>query len=185
MRANDWSPPRPASSSGETGRPLSRNVERGSALMKNFTRRSTTAAVATLALVGAGVAFAAWTSTGTGSGSASADTDKGLVVTPGTASGLFPTGSKTVSVTVKNNNSYPVTLDGASVAHLAVQGSPVGCTTNAVTATVPTAPNARIAAGATATVTDIVTVAMGADGDNGCQGKAFTFDLTVTGHSSN
>ncbi|HEY7044383.1 MAG TPA: hypothetical protein VH419_12005, partial [Nocardioidaceae bacterium] len=97
----------------------------------------------------------------------------------------YPTGSKTVSVQVKNNNAYPVTLDGASVAHLAVQGSPVGCTIHDVTATVPTAPSTRIAPGSTATVADVVSVAMGSDGDNGCQGKTFTFDLTVTGHSSN
>jgi hypothetical protein len=152
--------------------------------MKNFTRRSTTAAVATLALVGAGVAFAAWTSTGTGSGSASADTEKGLVVTPGTATGLFPTGSTTVSIEVKNNNPYAVTLDAASISNLGVQGAPAGCSTHDVTADVPT-PNDRVAAGATATLTEVVTVAMGADGDNGCQGKTFTFDLTVSGHSSN
>jgi hypothetical protein len=152
--------------------------------MKHFTRRTTTAAVATVALVGAGVAFAAWTSSGTGAGSASADTDKGLVVTPGTAAGLYPTGSKTVSVQVKNNNPYAVTLDGASVANLGVQGSPVGCTTHDVTVTAPN-PTDRIAAGSTATLASVVTVAMGPDGDNGCQGKVFTFDLTVTGHSSN
>ena len=152
--------------------------------MKNFTRRSGTAAVATLALLGTGVALAAWTSTGTGSGSATADTEQGLVVTPGTASGLYPTGSQTVSIQVKNNNPYAVTLDAASISNLAVQGSPVGCSTHDVTADVPT-PSDRIAAGATATITDVVTVAMGSDGDNGCQGKTFTFDVTVSGHSSN
>ena len=151
--------------------------------MKNFTRRSSAVVAATLALVGTGIAFAAWTSTGTGSGSATADTEQGLVVTPGTTSGLYPTGSQTVSIQVKNNNPYAVTLDGASISNLAVQGSPAGCSTHDVTATVPT-PNDRVAAGATATIAEVVTVSMGADGDNGCQGKTFTFDVTVNGHSS-
>src|SRR3954451_13338788 len=96
------------------------------ALMKNFTRRSTAVTVTTVALLGAGVALAAWTSTGTGSGSASADTDKGLGLTPGPAAGLYPTGCRTVSIQVKNTNAYAVTLDGASVANIGVQGSPVG-----------------------------------------------------------
>ena len=63
--------------------------------MKNFTRRSTAAVVATLALVGTGIAFAAWTSTGTGSGSADATSATDLTVTVGSTSGLYPTGSKT------------------------------------------------------------------------------------------
>ena len=96
--------------------------------MKNFTRRSTIAGVATLALVGTGIAFAAWTSTGTGSGTADATNAVDLTVNVGDASGLYPTGSKTATFTVTNPNPYAVKLTGADAAtNFGVDSGHSGC----------------------------------------------------------
>ena len=96
--------------------------------MKNFTRRSTIAGVATLALVGTGIAFAAWTSTGTGSGTADATSAVDLTVNVGDASGLYPTGSKTATFTVTNPNPYAVKLTGADAAtNFGVDSGHSGC----------------------------------------------------------
>ncbi len=130
MRAVNWSPEtrieqwrnRPSSF------PQSQLFERGLALMKNFTRRSTIAGVATLALVGTGIAFAAWTSTGTGSGTADATNAVNLTVNVGNASGLYPTGSKTATFTVTNPNPYAVKLTGADAAtNFGVDAGHSGC----------------------------------------------------------
>lgn len=153
--------------------------------MSKLTRRTATAGLVTLGLLGAGIAFAAWTSTGSDSGAATADTAKNLtVVVDDTVTGLYPTGSKDVTFTVKNNNPYPVTLDTATVSNLAVAAPSAGCTIHDVT-TSPVSVSDRLAPGATTTATHVVTVNMGADADDACQGKTFTFDLSVSAHSSN
>ena len=80
--------------------------------MRNSKRISVLAG-GTAALIGVGVAFAAWTSTGTGTGTATAG-EMGVdnVSIAGAAvSGLFPTGDEFSTVTVTNNNPYPVELD--------------------------------------------------------------------------
>jgi hypothetical protein len=153
--------------------------------MKHKTRRTAAVTAGVVALTGVGVAFAAWTSTGTGSGQATATTAQNLTVTVAqNVTGLYPTGSKDVSFTVKNNNPYRVTLDSALISNLAVVGAPAGCSLSAINVTTPASLSDVLAAGATTSAAHVATISMGANADDGCQGQSFTFDVTVSGHSS-
>ena len=185
MRAVNWSPEtrieqwrnRPSSF------PQSQLFERGLALMKNFTRRSTIAGVATLALVGTGIAFAAWTSTGTGSGTADATNAVNLTVNVGNATGLYPTGSKTATFTVTNPNPYAVKLTGADAAtNFGVDAGHSGCNVSSLSSAAQSLTDV-IAAGATSS-SHTVTISMDNIANDFCQGANFTFDLTVHGASN-
>ena len=96
--------------------------------MKNITRRTAAVLVVLLGVLGAGVAFAAWTQTGTGSGQAKAKTAVASTITAGTAvADLYPgkTGGNVI-FTVNNPNDYPVTF--TSLAAGAVTSSdPTNC----------------------------------------------------------
>jgi hypothetical protein len=151
--------------------------------MKNFTRRSTIAGVATLALVGTGIAFAAWTSTGTGSGSADATSAVDLAVSVGNASGLYPTGSKTATFTVTNPNPYAVKLTGADAATaFGVDSGHSGCNLTSLSSAAQSLTDV-IAAGGTSP-SHTVTISMDNTANDACQGASFTFDLTVHGASN-
>jgi hypothetical protein len=142
-------------------------------------------------LMAGAVVFAAWLSTGSGdSQDVTAGTAASLSVSPVTpaVTGLVPSGSKVSSFTVSNNNSYQVTLTSVEVDSITVTGG-TGCTAaNAdITTTVnPSAVGTDVAGGGSP-VSDAsftVTVAMGPDSDNGCQGATFTPNLSVAGTSS-
>ena len=151
--------------------------------MKNFTRRSTAAVVATLALVGTGIAFAAWTSTGTGNGSADATSATDLTVTVGNASGLYPTGSKTATFTVTNPNPYDVKLTGADAAtNFDVDAGHSGCNLSSLSSAAQTLTDVIPAGGTSSSHT--VTVSMDNTANDFCQGADFSFDLTVHGASN-
>ncbi len=162
--------------------------------MKKFTRRSAAVAVVVLGLIGAGVAFAAWTSTGTGdTNTATAGTATGLTVNAGAAvTGLYPTKSVVLNPTVTNGNTYPVKLMTVSVNSVKADATheTAGCTV-AVSGASATAPSAAvinalpvIAAGGNSAALPI-TVSLSASSDNACQGAAFTVNFTATADSSN
>ena len=138
--------------------------------------------IAVVALIGLGVAYAAWTSTGTGAGTATAGTAASLTVTVGSGANLYPTGTVDVGFTVKNNNPYEVTLSSAHPQGISVDAAHSGCNVASVTAAdVPLSD--AIAAGATSPSHN-VSLSMSNAAVDACQGATFSFDLVVTGASS-
>jgi len=151
--------------------------------MKHFTRRTTAAGVATLAILGTGIAFAAWTSTGTGQGTADARSAVNLNVTVGNAAGLYPTGSNTATFTVTNPNPYAVKLSGADAAtNFVADGSHSACNVSSLSGAAQSLTDVIPAGGTSASHT--VTIAMDNTANDSCQGATFTFDLTVHGASN-
>jgi hypothetical protein len=135
------------------------------------------------ALMGAGIAYAAWTSTGTGTGTATAGSEgaANLPVTTVAVSDLYPTGNRSQEVTVTNNNPYAVSLDSITVTGITV-ADPSTCDASAVTAVLADAPlGDHIAAAGTAV--HHFTIAMDADAANGCKGQVFTVAYAASGHS--
>lgn len=145
-------------------------------------------AVAVLVLggvvVSSGTALAFWTGTGTGTGRATAGTAQPLVVTPADLSGLYPGGSRTGDVVVKNTNPYSVVLTAASATGTVTVDAAhaARCAASSVTFTTGAVPTATIAPGATATLP--YTAAMSSGAASECQGADFTSSVTVDGRSS-
>ncbi len=133
-----------------------------------------------VALTGVSVAFAAWTSTGTGSGTAAATTAKNLTVTAGTLTGLYPTGTVTMPVTVTNNNAYKVQLD--TIDFVDATSTIPGCTASTVTSAGGTYQNVVIAPGAS--VSKDLTVSMSNAAEDACQGATFTLRYLATARSA-
>ncbi len=135
---------------------------------------------AVAALTGVGVAFAAWTSTGTGSGTATAGTAKNLTVAAGAPTGLYPTGTVTMPVTVTNNNAYKVQLD--TIDFVDATSSIPGCSASVVTSTGGSYSNVVIAPGAS--VSKDVSVSMSNAAEDACQGASFTLRYLATARSA-
>ena len=144
------------------------------------TKRVLVVGGAVAALTGVGVAFAAWTSTGTGSGTATAATAKNLTVTAGAPSGLYPTGTVTMPVTVTNNNPYTVQLDTIEFVDAAV--STPGCSAGAVSSAGGSYANVVIVPGGS--VSKDLTVSMSNAAEDACQGAAFTLRYLATARSA-
>jgi hypothetical protein len=154
--------------------------------MKNLTRRTAAVLVVLLGVLGAGVAFAAWTQTGTGSGQAQAKTAVASTITAGTAvADLYPgkTGGNVV-FTVNNPNDYPVTFTSLA-AGTVTSSDPTNCPASNVTVTSPATVSIAVPAGATSAAQTVGGVTnMLAAAPNGCQGVTFTVALTLTGASA-
>ena len=156
--------------------------------MKKFTRRSTTIAVATLALVGTGIAFAAWTSTGSGSGTATATTDGGLTVAGTTISGLYPT--QTTAQNVKIDNANPYLVDLSTLVLTSVTSPTPGCSVSITDIHGDNPGNSKDVSGlnslAASNGTTTVSFPLKVENtlDNGCQGATFTLSYTATGASA-
>jgi hypothetical protein len=144
-------------------------------------------------LLAGGVAYAAWTSTGTGSGAVTAGQQQDLVVTGGTASGLYPTGSQTFNVTVSNeNNPYKVQVDQIELdGTITVTGDGSDpaegiCDADDVTAeVVANGAGTQIAGGVGATVLNAVQLTMHGNASANCQGAIFTVPVKATAHAIN
>ena len=156
--------------------------------MKKFTRRSATIVVATLALVGTGIAFAAWTSTGSGSGTATAGHDAGLTVTATGISGLYPT--QTTAQNVKVDNANPYLVDLSTLVLTSVSSTPPGCTVSISDIHGDNPGNTKDVTGlnslAANTGTTTVSFPLKVENslDNGCQGATFTLNYTASGASA-
>ncbi|HEY7042365.1 MAG TPA: hypothetical protein VH419_01725 [Nocardioidaceae bacterium] len=151
--------------------------------MKKLTRRTAAVGVVTLGLVGAGVAFAAWTSTGTGSGSAEATSAVDLQVHVDPATGLYPTGSKNATFTVTNQNPYAVRLITAEAAtDFSVDAAHSTCNLDSLHSAAQML-NDVIPSGQTS-APHTVALSMDNNANDACQGATFGFKLTVHGASS-
>jgi hypothetical protein len=154
----------------------------GNVEMRTTTRRTAIIGTSVIALMGAGVAFAAWTATGTGSGSATGGTAVPLVVTVGTVSNLYPTGTVQVGFTVKNNNPYAVTLAGGTPSGFAVDAGHSTCNIASISGSAVVLSDVILAGGTSPSHN--VPVSMSNAAVDACQGATFTFNLTVNGASS-
>lgn len=169
--------------------------------MRGPRRWATRACVVTGALavtLGAGVAFAAWSSNGSGTSSAKAGVAGGVTAGTATPSStlLYPTGSASapLAITINNPNPYPVKVSAISLAAQSAPASVVtpnnaSCTTSTAHVTTSnvsvTGLSLSIAAGGSTTYTTTGNVvSMATDSDDGCQNATFTFaNATVTAAS--
>lgn len=133
-------------------------------------------------LLAGGVAFAAWTSTGTGSGNVTAGDDVAMGVSATSSELLYPTKTVDLTVTVENNDEYPLNLD--SLTATGVEADIAGCDVGSVTATSDTyleAPENRIAEDGS--IQKTLSLSMDADADEDCKGAVFTVTYDAVAHS--
>lgn len=139
------------------------------------------------ALVGAGIAFAAWTSTGTGSGTAQSTTSENSTISAGVyTADLYPGAVRSVTVTIDNPNDYPVIVNSISSGSSALVNTT--CTAGTVTSDERTTDatgltqsdnsTKTIAANGSATYT--LTTRMAASAVDSCKSQDFTLALTAT-----
>ena len=145
----------------------------------NNKKRAAIIAVASLGLLGGGLALASWTASGSGTSTATAATAQPLQVTVGDVGGLYPTGTVNVPFTVKNTNPYQVTLDNVHLQSLTssnpacvqyVSGTDVALT--------------DVLASGASSIQRQFPLSMSNDAVDACQGATFTVTLKVTGASS-
>lgn len=147
-------------------------------------------------LMGAGVAYAAWTATGTGTAGAKATTFQPPTVSAGTTTAqLYPGGSGDAVLSITNPNPFAVKITqvgqdttpgkfvssdlGANCTDASGSTHPTGVTLTTATGT----PLASIPANSTATVTLTGKVTLSVASDTGCQGASFAIPVTVTATS--
>lgn len=147
-------------------------------------------------LMGAGVAYAAWTATGTGTAGAKATTFQPLTVSAGTTTAqLYPGGSGDAVVSITNPNPFAVKITqvsqdstpgkfvssdlSANCTDASGSTHPTGVTLTTATGT----PLASVPANSTASITLTGKVTMSAASDTGCQGATFAIPVTVTATS--
>ena len=68
-----------------------------------------------IALTGASIAWAAWTSDGTGTGSATAGESQDFTISSTTISDVYPTGSFDTTITVSNPNPYKLSVSNLAL----------------------------------------------------------------------
>jgi hypothetical protein len=148
-------------------------------------------AVAVVAFLVAGVAFAYFTSVGSGAGSASVANAQAVTFSAGTASGqLYPGGAGDAVLAVANPNPFPVRVDSivlntghavnTSDPGFSASGGTGTCAEPALSFTTQTngGNGWTIPASAAAyPITLVNAVAMGVGADDGCQGATFTVYL--------
>jgi len=148
-------------------------------------RTASIAAVAAALTVG-GIAAANWNIAGAGTGLAEATTVENLTVSVSADGDLYPGATVAGSLTVTNNNPFPVLITAVTFSGDVVVGAPAGdCTpansqvafANATSLTIEVAANANAVefAGALGNV-----ITMGSGSDDSCQGKTFTRPFAVT-----
>ncbi len=134
--------------------------------------------------LGAGTAYAYFTASGSGSGSASVATltNVTVAVTTGTVTNeLLPGGTGAVTLTVSNQNNFPVTLvKVVGNGPVTVDGNHSSCTTTDVTFNPPSSLNTTIPGGASTPVTLPNAASMSAASSPGCQGAQFSVPVTIT-----
>ena len=145
------------------------------------------AAAVVVAVGGAGVAHAYWTTTGQGSGSAPNGTLQTVTLeavvagdTPSTT--LVPGGTADLILRLRNPNTRPVTLYSVTAnGAVTADAAHVGCTTTGVSLVPPTPPvGVTVAAGATQLIHLADAARMTPASLSACQGATFTVPVTVT-----
>ncbi|WNV75332.1 hypothetical protein [Geodermatophilus sp. DSM 44513] len=153
----------------------------------NLRKRSSVVALLTLALVGGGVAWAAWLVSGTGTATSQAATVTSLEVSAGTPQDrLYPGGATDLQVLVDNPNPFPVTVTQATFG--AVTVTPQAGKTCAA-ADVATAGPLALSAGLAAESQDTAlllpdALSMLTSAADGCQGASFSVQVTLTAQSA-
>jgi hypothetical protein len=146
----------------------------------------TIGAVVAVLLVGAGVAWAAWSVSGTGTGTAKATTAQNLTIGQATVSGdLYPGfAGGDLSFVVTNPNVFPVKITAVSP-NGAITSGAVGCGAADVSFAGASGLEVIVTAvsGGTQTVTLSDVVSMVANPDNACQGATFSVPISVTAES--
>lgn len=134
-------------------------------------------------LLAGGVAFAAWTSTGTGTGNVTAGDDVAMTVSATSSELLYPTKSVDLTVTVENNDSYPLNLDSltASDVEADIEACDVASSVTATSDTYSEAPENRIAEDGS--IVKTLSLGMDADADEDCKGAVFTVTYDAVAHS--
>jgi hypothetical protein len=163
---------------------LRRSSSEGHLVMGTLSRRTLVLGVAGIAICAAGIgaAFAAWSSSGSGTAAVRAGTTTEFIVSVGSVTGLYPTGSAAVDFTVENTNPYAVTLSRASARKITVDAKHADCDPSTVQIK-DVALKDVIAPGKTSSKQS-VTVTMSNEATDACQGASFTFSLLVGGASS-
>lgn len=145
--------------------------------------------VGVVALIGGGVGLAAWLAGGTGTGAATATEAVPLEVTGGTTTAsLYPGATGNISVTIANDNPYPVKVTNIESDGTITSDAGSACdastgvsyfdsgTTDDVDFTIP--------ANGSTNVTLDGAVKMSNASHTTCQGATFTIPLTATGESA-
>jgi hypothetical protein len=154
--------------------------------MRTIAKRTAVVATASVAMLGAGAAYAAWTATGSGTAYTKATT-AGALTTDVSASTLavgqlYPGGDGDVVVTLRNPNKYPVTV--TSIRGGAITAAdPAACAVTGVTFT-DQAGSWLVPAEGTANVALTGVAHMSNESEDGCQGQTFSIAIHVSGSSS-
>lgn len=143
----------------------------------------------TAALFGVGVAFAAWTSTGEGTGAVGAAADTTMLVSGAVVTGLYPTATQTMTLTITNRNPYYMEIDSITYkgtdSNTVTKASGVTdpCTASVVSAgTVAFDADEKVAPNGTLTAT--VPVTMSNLAEDGCKLATFTLGFGALGSST-
>ena len=144
----------------------------------------------TTALLGGGVALAAWSVSGNGDGEAQAiDADEIVVDDQASpTAGLFPGGQAGVTVRVQNPLPYPVTLTHVTYGAVTTTGGG-SCDSDVVTPTgsgaVPLGTPISLAKESAFTpVTIPAALEMSTEATDNCKGATFSVDVTFSGESA-
>lgn len=140
-----------------------------------------------IALLGGSAAYAFWSTTGTGTGTATSTASSPLTLTmPASVAGLYPTGTVTATVSVRNDNPFAVGIAsmsfGVTTAEKSAQSPEGTCTASTVTFAVAAGAPASIPLNGSVDVPIAVTMSNLAP--DACQNATFTSTLTVNGQSA-
>jgi hypothetical protein len=158
------------------------------AVLRRFRRpkpKMVVLALSVTALLGAGVAFAAWTVGGGGSGTATATSSQNLTTSVATTTAaLYPgISAANLYLTVNNPNPFAVAITSVNANGAAVpDGSHATCVTTGVSYAT-TAVTQTVPANGSLSFT-VPGVSMSNASDTGCQGATFTFPVTFTAASA-
>ncbi|MEV6487220.1 hypothetical protein AB0M20_01080 [Actinoplanes sp. NPDC051633] len=158
--------------------------------MRKLTKRSAAIVTASVVAVGAAGAAFAWSLTGGGEASATAGTTKNLVVEAALANdSLVPGVPRNLNFVVKNKNDFPVVVTGATISE--VKGGDGDCVADANVKAIDgsalygdvnyrTLPAGSNSNPGEKTLTLVNAVRMVPTAPDACQGKNFTFTMTVS-----
>lgn len=152
-------------------------------MRKPSLRRLAVTSALVLGSLGVSAAMAQWTTSGTGTSEAKSLTAVVLTVTARTATAdLYPGFvDGDVYFTVANTNPYPVSLTSASFNGVTSSDTTACPSANVTVDATKTGLTLAVPAGGTALLTIADVVNMLTTAPDGCQSKAFTIGLTLTG----
>ncbi len=154
--------------------------------MRKLLKRFGVFGAITLALMGVGVAFAAWTATGGGSGYTQATTAQALTtvdVSANTADQLYPGGDGDVILRISNPNPYGVDVTSITGSGAILSGIAACDASNGVTFTNQSG-TWHVNAGSTTDVTLTNAAHMSNASVDACQGATFTVPVSLSGLSN-